>query len=248
MEAIVLTCDKYRPLTEHMIFQYGRLWPDHPFRFRIPYQTLIGPKSANREYRPCNPDFKSTILSLLEDLDDEQLIYWCMDDKYPIKLHLTRIRALLPFVFDLPSSVSGILFCRCRDMLKKYALTGDSIRTPQGHRLLRRNNYLQIWLHQFMRAKVLRYLFQSFPDDISFAKQMDPLKNKIPLPPSHALYVTAKNLAVFGESTTRGKLTANCAQSMHRYDLPVPTSFVLDNQHTVMGKQPLLSWHRGWVK
>ena len=65
---------------------------------------------------------------------------------------------------------------------------------------------------------------------------------------AHALYVTAKNLAVFGESTTRGKLTANCAQSMNRYDLPAPTSFALDNQHTVMGKQPLLSWRRGWVK
>ncbi len=109
MEAIVLTCDKYRSLTEHMIFQYGRLWPDHPFRFRIPCQTLIEPKSANREYRRCNPAFKSTILSLLEDLDDEQLIYWCIDDKYPIKLHLNRIRALLPLCWIFRPALAA--FC-----------------------------------------------------------------------------------------------------------------------------------------
>jgi len=230
-----------------MIFQYGRLWPDHPFRFRIPYQTLSGPASATREYRLCKPDFKSTIFGLLEDLDDEQLVYWCMDDKYPITLHRTGIQSLLPFVFDLPSSVSGLMFCRCRDTLEKRALTGESIRTPDGYRLLRRSGYQQIWLHQFIRVKVLRHLFQSFPDNIRFAKQMDPLKNTISLPASHGLYVTRRNLAVFGESTTRGKLTANCVQSMGRYDQAIPASFALDNRHIVMGKQPLLRWPRAWV-
>jgi hypothetical protein len=33
MKAIVLTCDRYRALTEHMIRKYEELWPDHPFVF-----------------------------------------------------------------------------------------------------------------------------------------------------------------------------------------------------------------------
>jgi len=40
MKAIVLTCDKYRVLTEHMILKYDKLWSNHPFCFRIAYQDL----------------------------------------------------------------------------------------------------------------------------------------------------------------------------------------------------------------
>src|SRR5438046_9676836 len=42
MKAIVLTCDRFRAITEHMIRQYETLWPDHPFVFRVPYQNLRG--------------------------------------------------------------------------------------------------------------------------------------------------------------------------------------------------------------
>ena len=52
MKALVLTCDRYRVMTEHMILQYERLWPDHPFQFRIPWQELGGKDSPAREYGP----------------------------------------------------------------------------------------------------------------------------------------------------------------------------------------------------
>lgn len=50
MKAIVLTYDKYRTLTERMISMYQKLWPGHPYRFRIPYQELPGMASSKREY------------------------------------------------------------------------------------------------------------------------------------------------------------------------------------------------------
>src|SRR5947207_7291583 len=40
MKAIVLTCDRFRAITEHMIRQYETLWPDHPLVFLVPYLTL----------------------------------------------------------------------------------------------------------------------------------------------------------------------------------------------------------------
>jgi hypothetical protein len=45
-----------------------------------------------------------------------------------------------------------------------------------GNVYLRRRNYEQIWLHQFLRVKVIRNLFQNFPDGITSAKLMDSLK------------------------------------------------------------------------
>ena len=38
-----MTCDRYRAVTQHMILQYERLWPKHPFVFMVPYQTLAEP-------------------------------------------------------------------------------------------------------------------------------------------------------------------------------------------------------------
>src|SRR6187397_1047533 len=42
IKAIVLTCDRFRAITRHLILKYERLWPDHPFIFHVPYQELRG--------------------------------------------------------------------------------------------------------------------------------------------------------------------------------------------------------------
>ncbi len=86
MKAIVLTCDRYRAITEHMILQYERSWPDHPFIFQIPYQDARGTDTTKTNYHKTPEDIKGTVLHLLADVDDEEWIYWCVDDKYPVRL------------------------------------------------------------------------------------------------------------------------------------------------------------------
>ncbi len=67
IKAIVLTCDRYRAVTEHMIFQYDRLWPDHPFVFHVPYQELGGVDTEKVKYLPAPSDIKGTVLHLLTE-------------------------------------------------------------------------------------------------------------------------------------------------------------------------------------
>jgi len=43
MRAIVLSCDRYAPMAAHMVRTYRRVWPDHPFVFRIPFQEIEWP-------------------------------------------------------------------------------------------------------------------------------------------------------------------------------------------------------------
>jgi hypothetical protein len=237
MKAIVLTYDRYRPLTEHMIFKYEELWPDHPFCFRIPYQNLPAAVSAGREYLKSPAGIKNTVLRLLEDLDDDEWIYWCIDDKYPVVLDLPRAKALAAQINDLRyRSVDGILFCRTRDLLKKKYLTGAEITDDEGNVYLERKGYEQIWLHQFLRAKVIRYLFESFPDDIPHAKAMDSLKRQVKKPVAHRLFVSRENFAVFGESTTRGMLTENCYESMIKNTIALPEGFAVAKESKFMGK------------
>ena len=240
MKAIVLTFDRYRAITEHLILQYQRIWPDHPFRFRIPYQKLRGAGSERVEYVESPPEIAATILRLLEDIEEEEWVYWCSDDKYPIHFIVEKVKALRHYALASPE-ISGLLFCRARATLDQpeLSLLPGRLVTPAGDILLERKGWYQIWIHQFLKAKVLRSLFSRFPLQIPSAKALDALKDQIPKPDEYRLFVTEQNFAVFGESTKRGVITRNCLESMQQTKIELPEWFQHSNGEWVtMGKLP----------
>ncbi len=171
MKAIVLTFDRHRAITQHLMLQYQRLWPDHPFRFRIPYQQLRGPDLERAEYIESPLEIPATVLRLIEDIEDEEWVYWCSDDKYPIRLIVEKVKELLNYALTA-SEISGLLFCRTRVTLDRpeLALHPNQRVTPSGDILLERKAWYQIWIHQFLRAKVLRFLFSQLPAQVPSAK------------------------------------------------------------------------------
>jgi hypothetical protein len=226
IKAIVLTCDRYRAITEHMILQYARLWPDHPFVFHIPYQTLRGEETERTRYFETPEGLRATVLKLLDGLDDEDWIYWCVDDKYPIALVTEKITELIADAMGSPE-ISGLMFCRCRVTLDspKLSLYPGKKVNALGDVYLERKAWYQIWIHQLLRVKVLRHLFAKMPEDISSAKMMDKLKEEVPKLPEHHLFVTEKNFAIFGESTNRGAITQNCYESAMATGIELPEWF-----------------------
>ena len=238
IKAIVLTCDHYRAITKHMIFQYDQLWPDHPFVFHVPYQELGGIDTERVKYLTAPSDIKGTVLRLLTEIGDEEWIYWCVDDKYPIQLVTDKIASLISHATRSPE-VDGLLFCRCRATLNnpKLTLFPRKLRNPFGDVYLERKAWFQIWIHQILRAKVLRHLFTHLPNDIPNAKAMDELKNDVPKLSEHRLFVTRENFAVFGESTRRGVVTQNCYESMVAAGIEIPEWFQHpDGEYVTLGK------------
>lgn len=220
----MLTHDRTAAVARHMIARYEAVWPDHPFTFRIPYQHRSAVTDGPRcEFVPAPPGIRQTVEVLLADLPDEEWIYWCLDDKYPIWVDVPRIE---PLVEELraggPDSVSGVLFCRARRMLGTACLLDEELAIG-GQTLLERRAYEQIWIHQFLRVKVLRHLFGYFPEILKPASVMDRLKRRVPKPADHRLWVTESSLAAFGESTAGGVLTENCLASMRELGFPIPT-------------------------
>lgn len=225
IKALVLTFDKYRCFTDHMIQRYEELWPDNPFVFHIPYQDNCesSHSSGRVSFIKSDSSIKATINALVNGLSDEEWIYWCIDDKYPIRLDLDRLRKIHnSIVSEGTSDMTGLLFCRCRGMLKRQSLTGKILKNNDGEVFLERKDYSQIWIHQYIQVKALRHLFDAFPNHIASAKIMDTLKQQVAKPSDHRLFVTSDNLAVFGESTSRGKITENCLSSMRTRQLKVP--------------------------
>ena len=69
---------------------------------------------------------------------------------------------------------------------------------------------------------------------------MDDLLLARMLPPDQQLYVLERNAVVFGESTSRGMLTANCAASLSR-GRGLPEGFTVSRQRLVVGRRPTLA-------
>ena len=247
MKAVVLTCDRYHAFTGHMISSYNELWPQHPFKFLIPYQTypsaLAEKHGPMAEFVPSPKSIMGTFHALLDHLpDDDEWIYWCIDDKYPIWIDTSVANDLLHWLPAASNTVSGVLMCRCRGLNHSAnLLPWRGTKTPGGVSLLRRRNILQIWIHQFVRVKTIRWLCKNFPDRDFSAKEMDhflsPNGHILEFPKEMHLYVTKYNYCIFGESTSRGKITRNCLQSFHRTGLPSPEFQVLD-QDIIMGRRP----------
>ena len=245
MKAIVLSCDKYIKFADHMITTYQNIWSSNPFIFRLPYENYphyLKEKYGNKveliHVPGSNQKIKLTVLTLLEDLDDEDWIYWCMDDKYLVQLREEKVNEILKWVRSLrETSISGICFARVRNLYKSKALDQNDILVgPKGKVFFKRQNYSEIWVHQFLKVKALRRLFESFPDREFSAKEMDKFKRKLQLFEEQKLYVSKRNLAIFGESTTRGMITTNCANSFAKFGMTIPHQFDISSREIIMGK------------
>ena len=240
MDAIVLTCDKYRAFTEHMISQYDRLWPDHKFRFLIPFQRDRGPVSRKLKFIRTDPSIRQTVLTLLFDFDDEDWVYWAIDDKYPIIIDVPQIKKLERWLLT-QQSINGVIFCRCGNLNQQKYLNSMIITDSESNNYFGRRGYEQIWMHQFLRVKVLRRLFQAFPDVIGRAKDMDALKRLPNVPRPELLFVRDETLAIFGESTSRGLPTLNCVESILKHQLRLPTW-----SHETTGSRIILGEEEFW--
>ncbi len=234
MRAIVLSCDRYAPMAAHMVRTYRTLWPDHPFVFRIPFQQAHWPaawRDPAVEHVPSPSPIVATVEVLLRDLPDDEWVYWCIDDKWLIDVDVAAVGRLHQWLLRLHDpAITGLIFCRCRMLLHDGHVTAEGgTTTPDGEVLLRRLDYHQFWIHQYVRVRVLRDAFRRFPHEPTRAKQLDEWTGQEPghgevwkVPANETRYVTARNLAVFGESTDAGRLLSTCAANMQRLGITPP--------------------------
>jgi hypothetical protein len=134
-----------------------------------------------------------TVLALLNQFEDNQWVYWCMDDRHPkslISREFQQIERLLEE--GLATEIGAILFAP--RMFKTKAEWFNRIRlssqTGQKLSLIPRTNWSTIWMHQYIRAGVIRHLFSYMPDEIPVAVLMDSYLSRIPLPRTQVLYRT----------------------------------------------------------
>lgn len=204
MKAIVLTYDRNQPFADLMIRRYRHFWPNHPFQFKVPFQELNGLNHNKRvTFKKTSPNICNTVLELLEGMDDEEWVYWAIDDKYVADIDTSHMELLLTFL-DSPESdgIDGVCPMRIRS-LRANSILQTPINFQVGT-FYRRIDWEQIWLHQFLRVKVLRFFFTEMLSVLCDqpAKEMDRLKKDIEM--DYNLLVTEQSWISLWESTSRG--------------------------------------------
>lgn len=172
MKAIVLTYDKNAHFAELVYKMYMKLWPDCPFIFQIPWNKH---KRSYFEHKPninlihCPQSIQSTVQSLLKSCDDEEWVYWCIDDHCPIKMDTLRLNNILSHL-HLLKDYDFVRLNYPRDTQKfpnPKPLIPIKLIKNEPTFLQCHSYHLGFWNHHFIKVKILKYVFSSDFSDIS---------------------------------------------------------------------------------
>lgn len=225
-----------------MIHAYEVMWPGNSFNYLIPYQTYsedlahtLGKKAT---FIKAPEDIRGTVLALLHGIEDDEWVFWCMDDRYPIELDTGKATDVYQFVQGITDpSIVSISYSRIRVALDPWREDRSCrLKSASGLLFYQKTKWTTPWLHHFVRAKWLRNLFASFPDRDFRAKEMDEFYSEEPLNAEESAYCLDHNIVVYGESTHRGLITKNCLESMQRLGFKVPPNFKHTDMEIVMGQ------------
>src|ERR1019366_5253292 len=104
MNAILFGFDKQFGFLELTYKAYMALWADCPVTFRIPindrqnanFKFFLDKKNVVLVDTPS--PFKQTARALLEGIDDEEWVFWCISDRYPSFLDVGKITRIFQFL------------------------------------------------------------------------------------------------------------------------------------------------------
>lgn len=229
IKAIVLSCDRYHTIAENMITQYNKIWGTHPFQFRVPwnnsYPDVINKKFKDKvELIQTGGKFKETFTGLTEGLDDNEWVYWCIDDKFLLDIDEHKANKAVNFVYSIKNMDIINVCLHPVGETKRTAMTNQKESTGlniifDGLQFIQHESYVNNWVHQFFRVKALREFWSYLREPRQYAaKSMD---NDVH--PLAGISLTLDNsICSYVESSTRGYITKKCITSCKYNNIPIP--------------------------
>ena len=228
MYAIVLTFDQQIQFARLVVESYSRLWPDCSFTYRIPYNEEFPDALASRpdvELVRTKRDIRATMETLLTGIEDEEFVFWAIDDRYPVRLVDTGVlEQILAFVSQSPTDIDGVKLTNhaVKVLSDQVQVIGETrfrlqVDFPGG-----------FYKHHFVRSKVLKRCFLGFdlPSDYSIRRFHEKLLAVTEW--NDRVLVPERPVAYFGESCRRGRMTVNCLCDLRRHNLNAPDIACID--------------------
>lgn len=239
MFAIVLTYDERIEFTKLVLFHYKKFWNNKNIIYRIPYNNKLPNISfPNIQLKKTSKDIRSTIYSLINDIDDDEFVYWCFDDVYPV-------HAITPQIWN---NIYNFINNKDNSKLLENIHAIRLIRLPAEYqsKLVNKfgiNNVMfgkktpfcidGIWFHQFIKTRILKLFFLN--DKIISKHKLRDIYN-ISKNLNHNIYLPIANQCIFAETTRGPYITLNCIEDMQKLSLIIPNmkcsgSRIFNNGH-----------------
>jgi hypothetical protein len=249
MFAMVLTHDAQLGLAELVHKRYSELWPDNGFTFRLPHNGAApGPafdylrEQPDCEIVPSGKGIKASMAALLTGVPDDDWVYWCIDDRFPVHLDARALRSVQVALDDGPDDLEEVKLLPWREPIggARRTLGGVTFAVQRGQR------ERGFWHHHFARAGLLRRVFlrDGLAEDCRIDDVINTLLRPVPdarwtgrlrgrhvrrLPPlldrawfRGTALVPAVPLIRLAEPLVRGELTANGVAELRRLHCEVP--------------------------
>ena len=242
MKFIVLSYDRNLACADFVIRQYLRLWPDAPFTFRVPYNELIPGHlfSGIRdriEFIKTPSDIRATVDNLTRDLDQDEWVFWNLDDKYPTELASEKLQAVYESLNAFTDKqIKAVQITRNRAGEFKDDVLPYRYATFGGREYLQKYNYRSFFQPHFIRLHHLRNIMVDNDIDgelkednkhLGIMPRVDQMLAQ-PLPDDEKVFCSKESLLCFGETMTNGKLTLNAQDEFKASDIPLPDLPLLD--------------------
>jgi hypothetical protein len=231
MKAIVLTFDEQTGIAEMVYKRYMEIWPDCPLKFVIPFNSETNPcieyfsSRSNVTLLQSKPDVVSTVSSLLDGIPDQEWVFWCIDDRYPLSIRnavpLARITNFLETQGN--SELRAVKLFRGKEKLSSKTYRIDDL-------LFYYQSCKTMWgfyHHHFLRAGILREFFlgkkmmtekgiKSICDIHMYHEEKYHRRNKFN---TQGVLLPHENIVEsFLEPTRKGRLTTSALQLLGYYE------------------------------
>lgn len=254
MKAIFLTYDKHRPFAKHCLMTHEKSGAFDSIQYLVPWNEdypydLISEFGKEKIIPIKTPSpIKKTIETLLENVEDDEWVYWLINDNYIDKvINVDKVLLAIDWVenHSKPSDYSLQLFMgpyniehgivNHRDFVQ-YENEKDTIR------LYKKSKITYQWRSQFCRAKVIKTMFSCL-DEPKEIKDMDyqlltpvarPFWN---LANEGDFYAIMPSIVLLAEQINKSKMTKNCADSFIELGLEIP-DFVEVDENMVIKMPP----------
>lgn len=232
MKAIILTYDKQVGLAQLVLKTYF----DLGIKF-LDFIIPINQKQTKSKFEfannvtciICESDILSSMNSTLAQCDDEEWVYWAIDDRFPSKIDYYSFdliyKAIESGTFEF---ANGVKLINWREELTVEKVKVDGM----SFSLQKNTSMFGFWHHQFLRAKVLKDAFfhcnEQSHNDIRLINNSHHSKKSLSF--LDKIYVSDRNLIELEEPLWNGKLTRNGVEALCKFDCAVPDYEIVESR------------------
>lgn len=229
VKAVVLSYGAQIGLAELLVKRYNALGVGSDLEFLLPENgsDQYVPDFSNVRAVPCQADILSTMKALLGECEDDEWVFWAIDDRYPLDVDVNLFSSLLSMIkTDTLNGINGLKLLPWREQLSDNSISLAGVdffkQEPVG--------MFGFWHHQFLRAKVLKDAFiscnvENYNEVRPFNKYYQKQKRLSFL---ENVYVSSLPIVKLGEPLWDGKLTRNGWLELKKNNCLIPDYEVVD--------------------